>query len=411
MIINGIIAEYNPFHNGHLFQLSEAKTKNKADYTIVAMSSNFMQRGAPALLDKYARAKMALSCGADLILELPCCYSASSAEYFATGAVALLDKLGVVNNLCFGSERGDITILREIAEILSKEPVEYTECLRKLLQQGLSFPYARTQALIHYDPQLSEYRDVLSSPNNILGIEYIKALIKRNSSMQPYTTTRAGSNYHDKGFGEYYSSALAIRQAVFSSANTEALSMQIPPKAYEILLENLTEIAPLSSNDFSSLLHYRLLLEANKGYSDYLDVSSDLSDRILKHLYEFSSFHGFCELLKTKDITYTRISRCLLHILLDIKKSDLETYRTMDFIPYARVLGFRRDAEALLKAIKQNASIPLITKLADAEKLLSPEAYNMLKKELICSSIYESVSCQKSNIIMKNELQKPIVIV
>ena len=187
--------------------------------------------------------------------------------------------------------------------------------------------------------------------------------------------------------------------------------MQIPPKAYEILLENLTEIAPLSSNDFSSLLHYRLLLEAKKGYSDYLDVSSDLSDRILKHLYEFSSFHGFCELLKTKDITYTRISRCLLHILLDIKKSDLETYRTMDFIPYARVLGFRRDAEALLKAIKQNASIPLITKLADAEKLLSPEAYNMLKKELICSSIYESVSCQKSNIIMKNELQKPIVIV
>lgn len=411
MIINGIIAEYNPFHNGHLFQLSEAKTKNKADYTIVAMSGNFMQRGAPALLDKYARAKMALSCGADLILELPCCYSASSAEYFATGAVALLDKLGVVNNLCFGSERGDITILREIAEILSKEPVEYTECLRKLLQQGLSFPYARTQALIHYNPQLSEYRDVLSSPNNILGIEYIKALIKRNSSMQPYTTTRAGSNYHDKGFGEYYSSALAIRQAVFSSGNTKALSMQIPPKAYEILQANLTEIAPLSSNDFSSLLHYRLLLEAKKGYSDYLDVSSDLSDRILKHLYEFSSFHGFCELLKTKDITYTRISRCLLHILLDIKKSDLETYRTMDFIPYARVLGFRRDAEALLKAIKQNASIPLITKLADAGKLLSPEAYSMLKKELICASIYESVSCQKSNIIMKNELQKPIVIV
>ena len=176
-------------------------------------------------------------------------------------------------------------------------------------------------------------------------------------------------------------------------------------------MDSFGKFSPISSNDFSGLLHYKLLIEAEKGYADYLDISSDLSDRIVKNLYSFSSFHGFCELLKTKDITYTRISRCLLHILLDIKKTDLEACLKLDYTPYARVLGFRRDAEPLLKEIKRNSSIPLVTKLADSKKLLSEEAYQMLQKDLKCSSIYESVSCRKSNALMKNELQKQIVII
>jgi len=411
MIINGIVAEYNPFHNGHLYQLNEAKEKNNADYTIIVMSGNFVQRGAPALLDKFTRTKMALSCGADLVLELPCIYASSSAEYFATGAVTLFDKLGVTDNLCFGSECGDVSVLCEIASILAKEPAEYITSLKEHLKDGLSYPTARTQALLHYAPQLCEYRDVLSSPNNILGIEYIKALIRRSSSMLAYTTTRFGSDYHDKGFGEYNCSALAIREAVFSDTDNEVLSTQLPEAAYRNMMDSFSKFSPISSNDFSGLLHYKLLMESEKGYTDYLDISSDLSDRIIKNLYSFSSFHGFCELLKTKDITYTRVSRCLMHILLDIKKADLEACRDLDYVPYARVLGFRRDAEPLLTEIKKHSFIPLITKLADAGKLLSEDAYHMLQKDVKCSSIYESVSCRKSNVLMRNELQKQIVII
>ena len=411
MIINGVVAEYNPFHNGHLYQLKDAKEKNHADYTIVVMSGNFVQRGAPALLDKYARTKMALSCGADLVLELPCIYATSSAEYFATGAVSLLDKLGVVNQICFGSECGDASVLTKIAKLLACEPEEYTKLLKEYLKQGLSYPSARTQALLNYCPEFHEYRDILSSPNNILGIEYIKALIRRNSSVIPYTTTRLGSDYHDKTFDECNCSALAIREAIFNGSDTDTLSSQIPSPVYEILTDCFTSISPVSGNDFSGLLHYKLLLEAEKGYTDYLDVTQDLSDRIFKNLYSYSSFHGFCELLKTKDITYTRISRCLFHILLDIKKTDLEVCLEMDHVPYARVLGFRRDAEPLLKEIKNTSSIPFITKLADAGKLLSEDAFLMLQKDLKCSSIYESIACLKSNTLMKNELQKQIVIV
>lgn len=411
MNVNGIIAEYNPFHNGHKYHLSEAKKQTGADYTIIAMSGNFMQRGAPALTDKYTRVKMALENGADLVLELPVCYAASSAEYFATGAVTLLDKLGVVNQLCFGSECGDIDILEKIAKILLEEPAEFSAALRRLLQQGLSYPTARTQALLEYAPSLSCYKDVLSSPNNILGIEYLKALLRRNSAIAPFTTKRVGSDYHDKRFGERQCSALAIRQALLSGQEISVLSDQMPESAYELLREALLQAPPMYSNDFSALLHYKLLIESDAGYSQYADISSDLSDRIRKNLYRFTDFHGFCELLKTKDMTYTRISRCLLHILLDMKKSDLTDYQQLDYIPYARVLGFRKAATPLLSAIKEHSSIPLVTKLADAGDLLTPEAYQMLQRELRQGSIYESVRASKSGAPMRNELQIPIVII
>jgi len=411
MKINAIIAEYNPFHNGHKYQLADAKKKTGADYTIIAMSGNFMQRGAPALVEKYTRAKMALENGADLVLELPLCYAASSAEYFATGAVTLLDKLGVVNYLCFGSECGDINILGEIAQILLQEPDEFSCALRRLLQQGLSYPTARTQALLVYSPSLSSHKDVLASPNNILGIEYLKALLHRKSTIVPFTTKRVGSDYHDKRFGEYQCSALAIRQALLSGQEISVLSDQMPESAYELLREALLQAAPMYSNDFSALLHYKLLMESDAGYSQYADISSDLSDRIRKNLYRFIDFHSFCQLLKTKDMTYTRISRCLLHILLDMKKNDLTDYKQLDYVPYARVLGFRKAAAPLLGAIKEHSSIPLVTKLADAEGQLKPEAYQMLQRELRQGSIYESVRASKAGVPMRNELQIPIVIV
>ncbi|MBQ4536297.1 MAG: nucleotidyltransferase [Lachnospiraceae bacterium] len=410
MKVNGIIAEYNPFHNGHKFHLEDAKDRNHADYTIVVMSGNFVQRGAPALLDKYSRARMALLNGADLVLELPCLYATSSAEFFATGAVSLFDKLGVIDHLCFGSECGDISILERIARILLEEPESYAKLLRSYLKQGLSYPVARTNALIQYDPSLSGYKDVLSSPNNILGIEYLKALIRRNSRIQPDTTLRIGSSYHDKRLGKNHCSALAIRHAIFSEHNKDFLREQMPDTAYDILKSALDTSVLFQANDLSAALHYKLLSEKETGYSGYLDVSQELSDRIRNSLYNFTDYDSFCDLLKSKDMTYTRISRCLLHILLGMTNNDMALGKELDYVPYARVLGFRKDSSALLTAIKEKASIPLITKLADAGNILDEKAFSFLQNEIRMNDIYLSMTATKTGNPATNEYSTPIVI-
>lgn len=411
MKVNGIIAEYNPFHNGHKYHLEAAKNSIGADYTIIAMSGNFMQRGTPALIDKYKRAEMALQNGADLIVELPMYYAVSSAEYFATGAVTLLDKLGVVTHLSFGSECGNLEVLDKISQILLAEPERFVAYLRKNLREGMSFPSARTAALIQYEPSLSSYRDVFSSPNNILGLEYLKAIKRRHSSIAPFTTLRVGADYHDKRMNEKQCSALAIRHAVYSRQDTEYLESHMPEGAYQILADYLTNTRPVHINDFSSALHYKLLMECEEGFDQYWDVSKDLSDRICKNLYRFDNFRSFCDLIKSKDMTYTRISRCMLHILLNIKTTTMESYRAMDYVPYARVLGFRKDATPLLTALKEQASIPMITKLADAGQILSAKSFDMLKQDIQMNSIYESAAALKSDHPMLNEYRTPIVIV
>ena len=412
MQVNGIIAEYNPFHNGHTYQLNMAKQQTDADYTIIAMSGNFVQRGTPALLDKYIRAQMALQNGADLVLELPSCYSCSSAEYFATGAVALLDRLGVVNHLCFGSECGETGILIRIATLLNEEPPIYVNTLKRCLKEGCSYPVARTMALIQCDPSLGDFHDVLSSPNNILGIEYIRALLRRKSTILPVTTRRAGSDYHDIRLGLHQSSAKAIRQAIYEEKEIDCLREHMPENAFDLMSGVVNHTRPLHPNDISSVLHYKLLYEHNKGngYTRFLDVSQELSDRISKNLLNFQDFESFASLLKTKDMTYTRISRCLLHILLDIETKEVHSYTQFDYIPYARVLGFRKESAALLTAIKANSSIPLITKLADAEQILDAPAYAMLDRELRINEIYQSIAALRTKTPMVSEFSRPIVI-
>ena len=429
MKVNGIIAEYNPFHNGHFYHMTESLNRTGADYTIVVMSGNFMQRGAPALLDKHTRAMMALQCGADLVLELPALYATASAEYFAAGGVALLDKLGVVTNLCFGSEYGDADLLREIATILSNESKEYSATLKRFLSQGFSYPNARNWALVQHYPHLNEHQKVFSSPNNILGIEYCKALLARESSISPITIKRTGGEYHSRGRDQQLCSALAIRHALQEGCDIAKVTRHMPPAAGEILANYLECHVGLNTNDFSALLYYKLLSEHEKGYEEYLDVSADISDRIRKRLREFTDYESFCDLLKTKEVTHTRIGRCLLHILLNITKDDMEFGKSLDYVPYARVLGFRKESTGLLGAIKEHSSIPLISKLADAEQVMDEDAYQLLKKDILISEIYQGVSREKfrtgrdiprgktadtsaaTTAFCKNEFTTPIVIV
>ncbi len=408
MIVNGIIAEYNPLHQGHIYQMTDARNATEADYTVVVMSGDYVQRGAPALLDKYTRTQMALESGADLVLELPLPYSLSSAEFFALGGVCLLDRLGVVSHLCFGSEAGVVTPLMEIAKELHLESPTFKMALQSALREGLTYPQARTRAL--QESSTSEIQqELLASPNNILGIEYCKALLRLNSSIVPYTTKRLGAGYQDANLQEI-SSALSIRQALMQGTQPEKLKKHLPPCTYTEL-KNAHKIGQLlSTRDFSTVLLYRLLSEQRQGYSDYLDVSEDLSKRITNQLENFRDFDSFCELLKTKELTYTRVSRCLMHILLDIRKDTLEIYKAQGTIPYARILGFRQESAPLLSAIKKHSDLPLISKLADAPNLLSAENFALLSKELTANQIYYGIQAQKSGQVMMNEYRRPMIV-
>ena len=402
MKVNGIVAEYNPFHNGHAYQLQHAKEANDANYTIIVMSGNFMQRGAPALLDKFTRTKMALENGADLVLELPTRYAASSAEFFAKGSVALFDKLGVTTNLCFGSECGNIEVLSRIAEIFYTEPEPYVESLRCNMRKGMSFPIARTWALLQYAPSLSDDKDVLSSPNNILGIEYLKALMSRNSKISPFTTTRVGADYHDKRLGTNQCSAIAIRQSVAAGHDLSYLAAQMPESAYALMTDSLSHKKPLFADDFSAALQYKLLTEYSVGYDKYQDISSDLSDRIRNTLPSFAGYTSFCDLLKSKDMTYTRISRALMHLLLNQK--------TLYPAGYNRVLGFRKSAGALLKEIRRRSSLPLIAKAADAPRLLTGDALAAFESDIQASLFYETVRSHKTGTPFVHEYTKKLVL-
>lgn len=412
MNIVGLITEYNPFHNGHLYHIQEAKRVTKADATVVIMSGNFVQRGAPAIMPKHLRAKSALLSGADLVLELPVCFATGSAEFFAMGAIALLDSLGCVDSICFGSECGDSEILEKITKILSEEPDDYKKALQNALRKGMSFPQARQHALQeyfinnHFDA--NALADVLSQPNNILGIEYMKALYQRNSSMKAYSIRRIGAGYHESELTEKYSSASAIRHSLAKDSLSESIYRQLPFAAQTIMKETFDMRYPVYANDFSLILKYKLLQETKKSLTSYMDVSEDLANRIINLRNDFQSFDGFCNTLKTKDMTYARISRGLLHILLDIRTEHLANYKKNGYCHYAHILGFRKSSAELLSLLKGTSKVPLLTKLTQTEDL-SEAGCQMLHQDIFASDLYESVITDKFEAPFINEYRQQIV--
>lgn len=400
MRVVGLIAEYNPFHNGHKYHIEKAKELANADFAIVVMSGNFVQRGAPAIMPKHLRAEAAIKSGADLVIELPVCYATGTAEQFAYGAVSLLDNLGCVDAICFGSECGDINALSDLAKLLYDESAEYKDALQTNLRSGMSFPLARQAALQLLYPD-SNYGQLLSEPNNILGIEYLKALYRLGSNIEPLTIRREVSHYHDTELQEQFSSASALRGTI-SDGNFAQLYGQIPSECMPSLGDGYKVRYPVYTNDFSLLLKYKLLNETSTSLLGYADVSEELANRICNRLNDYVSFEQFCELLKTKEITYTRISRALIHILLGVKKSDYHE------IEYARVLGFGSSSSVLLSELKKSSSIPLLTKLGK-DVALSDLARNMLKIDVFASNLYESVVTEKFKTPFINEFIQSII--
>ncbi len=394
MKVTGLIAEYNPFHNGHAYHMEQARRVTDCDYLIVVMSGDFVQRGEPAILNKYLRTKMALSLGADLVLELPVSYSCASAEYFAAGAVSLLDCLGVVDALCFGSETSSLSPLLEAASVLEQEPKGYQKSLRAALKSGASFPSARQKALTGL---LSESAmDCLAHPNNILGIEYLKALIRLKSHVVPYSIPRIASGYHENQLNVEtgISSATSIRR-ILLSGEVSSLKAHMPKACFDLLIGSLSDACPITSDDFSLLLHDRLRDATPATMGRILDFSPDLARRICNCRESCTTFEGYVDLIKTKQITESRIRRSLLHLLLSIETSQVRQQIVRGWHSYVRILGFQKSAAPLLTLIRESCPLPLITAPAKAETFLEPFALQVFRKDLQAVGLYESAAAVK----------------
>lgn len=426
MKIVGLITEYNPFHNGHQYHIRKAKEITGADHAVVIMSGDYVQRGTPAIMPKRLRAEMALKCGASAVFELPVCYATGSAELFAFGAVSFLTKLGIVDTLCFGSECNDIDGLQRLADILYEEPEEYRSLLQANLKSGMSFPAARQDALASYMKK-EDYSFLLADPNNILGVEYLKALKKLKSPIKPYTIHREGTHYHDRTLRPGGSSASAIRSLLAysssildipSSGNTfdnpplsnilGELEDQIPHNCLELLKDYHRVKYPIYENDFSLILKYKLLNKQPDTLVRYMDVSEELANRICNQLNHFFNYKQFCELLKTREVTQTRINRALLHIMLGIKKKTADSSAENESHYYAHLLGFRKDSEKVISAVSKKGELPLVTKLYDTETL--PKAgRKMLTQDILASNLYTSVITDKYKTAFENEYNQGII--
>ena len=383
MNLLGLIVEYNPFHNGHLYHLNESKKITNATHTIAVMSGNFMQRGTPALLDKFTRAEMAVRNGVDLVVELPTLYACQSAEIFAHGGISLLNSLNCVNSICFGSEIGDIDILYLISKILIDEPIDFKIKLKDYLDKGLPFPKARASALFYYitenklyDTSEEDLLNMLNSPNNILGIEYIKSILKLNSKIKPYTINRINSGYNSLNVNDSICSASAIRNALKNnSLNT--INYTMPKDTYDIINRVIESGFNLVYNeDFYQILS-SIIIRDKDNLTDYFEVNEGIENKIYNSIFKCHNIEALQNEIKSKRYTMTKISRTLNNIMLGIKREDILKTKDLTSIPYLRVLAFNEKGCEILKEIKKNSEIEVITKFSKI-KYINSDIFNTL---------------------------------
>lgn len=379
MNILGIICEYNPLHNGHKYQLTSQKKRFNADGVVCLMSGSFVQRGAPAMFDKWSRAKAAVLNGADLVLELPVVYSAQSASRFASGAVSILNALGTVNGLSFGSECGDIDALKNAANLLETE--HFNELLKEEMKQGMSFPAAKAEAF--KKAFTGADTSLLSLPNNILGIEYLRALSRLNSSMEPITHKREVS----------FASASCIREKI---RNGEDILKDVPQDT-SLLVQNAYD-----ETVYDALVTGTFRQKTAEELKTICDISEGLEERFIKGAKETYGAEALAEYVKTKRYTRTRIDRIIVNSLLGITKEDTK-------LPpqYARVLAFNDTGTKMLKEISQHSEIPVITKMADA-KPTCDDFSKMFELDLRATDLYSLLANDKRG--GKDFLTSPIYV-
>ena len=384
----GIIAEYNPFHNGHLYHLEQSKKETGATYTVAIMSGNFTQRGNTSIMDKWSKAESALYCGIDLVLELPVLYSISSAENFADGAIKILDSLKVVDYLSFGAETADVSTLNEIAKVLYTEPRKYKTFLSHELKKGLSFPKARENALMMYLNDIRRFTNVISSPNNILGIEYLKALLKYKSNIKPIAIHRTASGYNDLSYSDNIASSTAIRN-IMKNNGFDILRNLLPEPSYSILIKNLKQghiVPDLSA--FEKEIIYNLRKMDISEIAELPDVSEGLEFALKNTANSCNTLNEFINIIKSKRYTNTRIQRILLYALLGITKKDMDLSKKTS--PYIRVLATNKRGKFLISEIlKANPKLEIITSVKRYLDSNPSKNYQlMLNQDIWATNVY-----------------------
>lgn len=384
----GIIGEYNPFHNGHLYHIAKSKEETGANYVICVISGNFVQRGNTSIINKWAKAKMALANGADLVIELPTIYSISSAENFAEGAIKILNSLKIVDTLSFGMETKDISILNNIANVLYAEPKEYVTILAHELQKGNSFPKARENALMMYLNDIKKYANVLSGSNNILGIEYLKALKKTKSDIMPVGIKREKVLYNDEYMVDEFASATAIRKMLMTR-QFDDIRNTMPKSSYQILGQELKDghyVIDLSK--FEKEIMYELRKMTIEQIKNLPDVTEGLEVSIKNAAESCNRLDDLINIIKSKRFTQTRIQRILLYALLGIDKKKMDVARKIS--PYVRILGLNNRGKQLLSEIvRNNPKINIVTSVKKyMDNVGNKNLKEMLQTDIFATNIY-----------------------
>lgn len=384
----GIVGEYNPFHNGHLYHLEQSKKMTSSNYTVAIMGGNFTQRGSTSLIDKWSKAEAAIQNGIDLVIELPVLYTTSSAENFADGAIKILDSLKVVDYISFGAETSDVDILNKFAYVLYHEPRKYKILLSHELSKGISYPKARENALMIYLNDIRKCVNVLSSPNNILGIEYLKALKKYKSNIMPISIARYESAYNDSSYSGNIASATAIRN-IIKNNGFDILRRLLPSSSYSILIKNIKQghIIP-DISVFEKQIIYNLRKMETSEIAMLPDVTEGLEFAIKKAANSCNNLNDLLNIIKSKRYTSTRIQRILLYALLGITKKDIDISKKTT--PYIRVLGLNNRGKFLISEIaKANPKLEIITSVKRFyDNNTNKNLKLMLDKDIFATNVY-----------------------
>lgn len=386
----GLIVEYNPFHNGHLYHLRQSVKITEADAVVAVMSGNFLQRGEPAMWDKWTRAQMALEGGCDLVIELPVAYATHAAEWFAYGAVSLLEATGVVDAFCFGTESGELAPLLHAAEIAADEPPRFQSLLRERLDTGISYPNAYSDALQAYlaeQGRLDAASFPFDTPNHTLGLHYLIALRRIRGAMKPYTIAREKAQYDQESITDIsIASATAIRKLLLANGSLAESQPFLPPSTYQIMQNHASAgISPVSWENYMPALMHDVLTSDAATLSRCRDVTEGLEHRVLNKMPELreASFEELLALLKTKRYTRTRLQRALLSILLKHATDDFTPDKLASGVEYIRVLGFTDKGKALLKRMRKTSALPVLLGAARP-----PEPYRYLELDVRASNAY-----------------------
>ena len=407
----GLIVEYNPFHNGHLHHLRESLRVTDAEASVAVMSGHFLQRGEPALVDKWVRTEMALAAGVDLVLELPFAFACNSAPHFAMGAVQSLDALGVVDTVCFGSEAGDVCILDKLASVLVEMQGEIEGLTAARLRDGVNYPAARSEVLAGLVPEVPT--EILNSPNNILGIEYLKALRSTGSQIEPFTIKRLGAGYHDTDVTAQVASATGIRKLIAEGGNIDSL---LPQPCRKILDEALQAGRNLDAGRLFTALQAHLLQEPETFRDIYL-VDDGIDRRLNLAALKADCFDEIVSEIKSRQWTMTRIQRVLMYVLLQVKASQMKAFLQAGPL-YLRLLGNSERGQKLLARARRRKTLPIIADPARATSTLSKFyryrpasqqlAEEMLHLDLRATRIYGLLQGERSGAYLNQDYYQPV---